>query len=209
MLQVQVLNQTGEKVSELTLNELVFGIEPNNQVIYEVVKAQRAAMRQGTHDVLNRSEVRGGGKKPWRQKGTGRARHGSRRSPIWRGGGVVFGPTPRAYNVKVNRKVVKLATKSVLSLHASKGQLIVVDKIEFEQPKTKLFQNTLNSINANGKTLYIDVNLADNVILAGRNIPTLKLETTAHTSVYDLMNCTQLVLTSEAVKYFEGVLLND
>lgn len=209
MLQVQVLNQTGEKVSELTLNELVFGIEPNNQVIYEVVKAQRAAMRQGTHDVLNRGEVRGGGKKPWRQKGTGRARHGSRRSPIWRGGGVVFGPTPRAYNVKVNRKVVKLATKSVLSLHASKGQLIVVDKIEFEQPKTKLFQNTLNSINANGKTLYIDVNLADNVILAGRNIPTLKLETTAHTSVYDLMNCTQLVLTTEAVKYFEEALLND
>lgn len=209
MLQVQVLNQTGEKVSELTLNELVFGIEPNNQVIYEVVKAQRAAMRQGTHDVLNRGEVRGGGKKPWRQKGTGRARHGSRRSPIWRGGGVVFGPTPRAYNVKVNRKVVKLATKSVLSLHASKGQLIVVDKIEFEQPKTKLFQNTLNSINANGKTLYIDVNLADNVILAGRNIPTLKLETTAHISVYDLMNCAQLVLTTEAVKYFEGVLLND
>ena len=114
MLQVQVLNQTGEKVSELTLNELVFGIEPNNQVIYEVVKAQRAAMRQGTHDVLNRGEVRGGGKKPWRQKGTGRARHGSRRSPIWRGGGVVFGPTPRAYNVKVNRKVVKLDRKSVV-----------------------------------------------------------------------------------------------
>lgn len=209
MLQVQVLNQTGEKVSELTLNELVFGIEPNNQVIYEVVKAQRAAMRQGTHDVLNRGEVRGGGRKPWRQKGTGRARHGSRRSPIWRGGGVVFGPTPRSYAVKVNKKVVKLATKSVLSIHASRGQLIVVDKVQFEQPKTKLFQETLNKINVSGKTLFVDVDLADNVILAGRNIPSLKLETSAHTSVYDLMNCTQLVLTTEAVKYFEEALLND
>src|SRR5690554_2858930 len=136
-MKLKVLNQLGEKVSDLTLNEQVFGIEPNMQVLYDVVNAQRAAMRQGTHATKTRAERRGGGRKPWRQKGTGRARHGSRRSPIWVGGGITFGPrSEKNYKVKVNKKVSKLAFKSVLSYRVANDQLIIVDKIELENPKT-------------------------------------------------------------------------
>lgn len=211
MLKLNVLNQNGEHVSEIQLSESVFGIAPNTQVLYDVVNAQRAAMRQGTHDTKGRAEVRGGGKKPWRQKGTGRARHGSRRSPIWVGGGVTFGPTPRSYKVKVNRKVSKLAYRSVLSLHLQKDQLIVVDKIELEAAKTKQFKNVLNALNINNRVLFVDVDHKYETLIAARNLESegVRLENADHTSVYDLMNCFQLVLTVDAVKHFEEVLGND
>lgn len=211
MLELNVLNQNGEQVSTIQLSESVFGIAPNTQVLYDVVNAQRAAMRQGTHDTKGRGEVRGGGKKPWRQKGTGRARHGSRRSPIWVGGGVTFGPTPRSYNVKVNRKVSKLAYRSVLSLHLQKDQLIIVDKIELEASKTKQFKNVLNSLNIDKRTLFVDIDHKHETLIAARNLESqgIRLENADHTSVYDLMNCFQLVLTVDAVKHFEEVLGND
>ena len=205
-MQVQVYKQDGSKDSLLTLNEQVFGIEPNRQVLYDVVNAQRAAMRQGTADTKGRAEVRGGGKKPWRQKGTGRARHGSRRSPIWVGGGVTFGPTPRSYAVKVNKKVGRLALKSALSLHQEREQLIVLDKIELAEPKTKQFNEILNNLSIDSRVLFIDVDFNDNVILSARNIPIVSLENASHASVYQIMNCSKLVLTVDAVKYFEEVL---
>ncbi len=205
-MQVQVYKQNGNKDSLLTLNEQIFNIEPNMQVLYDVVNAQRAAMRRGTADTKGRSEVRGGGRKPWRQKGTGRARHGSRRSPIWVGGGVTFGPTPRSYEVKVNRKVGRLAIKSALSLHLQKEQLLIVDKIEINEPKTKLFTEILNDLSINERVLFVDVNFSDNAILAARNISHVSLENASHTSVLQLMSCSKLVLTVDAVKYFEEVL---
>ena len=137
MPSIKVLNQLGQEVKELTLAEEVFGIEPNMQVVLDVVNAQRAGMRQGTADTKNRTEVSGGGKKPYRQKGTGRARQGSIRSPQWVGGGVVFGPTPRKYVLKTNKKVVQLATKSLLSDKLANNNLIVVDKFELAEAKTK------------------------------------------------------------------------
>ena len=205
-MQVQVYKQDGSKASLLTLNDQIFGIEPNTQVLYDVVNAQRAAMRQGTADTKGRSEVRGGGKKPWRQKGTGRARHGSRRSPIWVGGGVTFGPTPRSYAVKVNKKVGRLALKSALALHFQREQLIVLDKIDINEPKTKQFNEVLNNLSIDSRVLFVDVDFSDNAILSARNIPYVSLENASHTSVYQLMNCSKLVLTVDAVKYFEEAL---
>ncbi|MGI6360607.1 MAG: 50S ribosomal protein L4 [Acholeplasmatales bacterium] len=205
-MKVQVYKQDGNKDSLLTLNEQIFNIEPNMQVLYDVINAQRAAMRRGTADTKVRSEVRGGGRKPWRQKGTGRARHGSRRSPIWVGGGVTFGPTPRSYKVKVNKKVGRLAIKSALSLHFQKEQLLIVDKIDVSEPKTKLFQDILNSLSINERVLFVGVNFSDNAILAARNISHVSLENASHTSVLQLMSCSKLVLTVDAVKYFEEVL---
>lgn len=206
MPKLQVLNQEGSKVTDLTLNEFVFGIAPHQQVLYDVVNAQRAAMRHGTHDVKTRAEVRGGGRKPWRQKGTGRARQGSTRSPQWRGGGVVFGPTPRSYAVKVNKKVAQLALRSALSYHANNNTLVVVNQLTLEQPKTKDFAALLNNINVTEKVLIIDGVFEENVFLAARNLPKIALTQAAHASVYDILNCKQLLLTESAVKYFEGVL---
>lgn len=139
MPKLQVLNHEGSKVTDLTLNDYVFGIAPHNQALYDVVNAQRAAMRQGTHDTKTRAEVSGGGKKPWKQKGTGRARQGSTRSPQWRHGGIAFGPTPRSYDVKVNRKVAQLAMRSALSSHQANNSLVVVENLAVTQPKTKEF----------------------------------------------------------------------
>jgi large subunit ribosomal protein L4 len=208
MLNVKVLNQSGKEVSKLTLNEQVFGIEPNTQVLYDVVNAQRAAMRQGTHSTKTRTEVSGGGKKPYRQKGTGRARHGSSRSPVWRGGGVTFGPTPeKNYKVKVNRKVSELAYKSILSLRLQNNQLVIVDKLELNEPKTKQFQEIYNSLVSEGRAIFIDVDFSDNVIYASRNIPTVRIESASHTSVYDLTDAHKVVLTTDAVKYFEEALV--
>lgn len=206
MPKLDVVNHTGSKVEQLTLSDAVFGIEPNQQVIYDVVNAQRAAMRQGNADVKNRGEIRGGGKKPWRQKGTGRARQGSIRSPQWRGGGVVFGPTPRSYAVKVNQKVKQLALRSALSYHAQKGQLIVVDALNINEPKTKVFQAFLKALNVTGKTVVITGALTENDVIASNNIPTVLVESAAHVSVYDILNCKNLVITKEAVAYFEEAL---
>ncbi len=206
MPKLQVLNQEGSKVTDLTLNEYVFGIAPHNQVLYDVVNAQRAAMRQGTHDTKTKAEVSGGGKKPWKQKGTGRARQGSTRSPQWRHGGIVFGPTPRSYDVKVNRKVAQLAMRSALSYQQANNQIVVVENLSVGEAKTKEFAALLSKLNITQKVLIVDTVFADSVFLAARNLPNVMLVQASHASVYDLLNCKQLLLTQNAVKYFEEVL---
>ncbi len=203
---LNVFNQSGKKVSEVALNDAIFGITPNQQVIYDVVNAQRAALRQGTHKTKTRAEVAGGGRKPWRQKGTGRARHGSIRSPQWRGGGVVFGPIPRSYAVKVNQKVKQLALKSALSHHVLSNQLVLVDSLSLEQPKTKLFIEILNNLNLTGKTLVLTGSLEENLLFASSNLPTAQLREVSQASVYEILKFNNLVLTADAVKYYEEVL---
>lgn len=203
---VALLNQTGELIENITLDDSVFGIEPNQQVIYDVVNAQRAAMRQGTHDTKNRREVSGGGRKPWRQKGTGRARQGSIRAPQWRGGGIVFGPTPRSYAVKVNRKVSKLAMKSALSYKVLNNKLIAVNEINLSEIKTKNFIQVLESLNACGKTLFILPQVTENVERSARNIPNVSVNVANHVSVYDVLNYDKVVIALDSIKYFEEVL---
>jgi large subunit ribosomal protein L4 len=209
MPKINILNQTGSKVAELTLSDYVFGIEPHQQALYDVVYAQRAAMRQGTHDVKNRGEVSGGGRRPWRQKGTGRARHGSIRSGLWRGGGIIFGPTPRSYAVKVNQKVRQLALRSALSYHTSQEQLKVVESLNINEPKTKAFKQLLDSLGVEGKTLVVAKQFTENEVLAARNIPYVAFAEASHVSVYDILNCKNLIITQEAVKTLEEVLGND
>jgi large subunit ribosomal protein L4 len=163
-------------------------------------------MRQGTHDTKTRSEVRGGGRKPWRQKGTGRARQGSIRAPQWRGGGIVFGPTPRSYAVKVNRKVSKLAMKSALSYKVLNNKLIAVDTITLNEIKTKDFVKVIESLNACGKTLFVLPQVTENVERSSRNIPNVSVNVANHVSVYDVLNCDKIVVALDSIKYFEEVL---
>lgn len=210
MPKINVYDQLGNITSEITLSDYVYGIEPHQQSLYDVINAQRAAMRQGTHSVKNRSEVRGGGRKPWRQKGTGRARQGSIRAPHWRKGGVVFGPTPsRNYKIKFNRKVRQLALRSALSYHALNNQLILVDTLAMETPKTKSFVEVMKNLNVEGKALFVANEFAKNEILAARNIPTVAFSNTEHVSVYDILNCKNLVMTKEAALALEEALKND
>src|SRR5690606_8447762 len=206
MATVNVYNQLGQKVSEVALNDAIFGITPNQQVIYDVVNAQLAAMRQGTTKTKTRAEVSGGGKKPWRQKGTGRARQGSIRSPQWRHGGIAFGPIPRSYSVKVNQKVKQLALKSALSFHALANKITVVDSISLEQPKTKLFIEVLKNLNVEGKTLVLVGSLEENLMLSAANLPTTLLKEVSQASVYEILKYNNVVLTADAVKYYEEVL---
>src|SRR5690606_223734 len=203
---LNLFNQAGEKISEVALNDAIFGITPNQQVIFDVVNAQRAALRQGTNKTKTKAEVSGGGKKPWRQKGTGRARQGSIRAPQWRGGGIVFGPIPRSYAVKVNQKVKQLALKSALSYHVLSNQLLVLDSLTLEQPKTKLFLDVVTNLKLEGKTLVLDVNLNDNALFAAANLPTTDLKEASQASVYEILKYKNVVLTQEAVKYYEEVL---
>ena len=205
MPSIKVLNQLGEEVKELNLSDEVFAIEPNMQAVVDVVNSQRAGMRQGTADTKNRTEVSGGGKKPYRQKGTGRARQGSIRSPQWVGGGVVFGPTPRKYVLKVNKKVVKLAVKSLLSDKLANNSLVVVDKFELAEAKTKLFVEVMNNIGAyvNKKIVVVTDEENFNLELAGRNVPNYYIQTKSHLSVYDLINADMYVMTEDAVKKYE------
>ncbi len=202
---IALLNQSGEKVKDLELNENIFGIEPNQQVVYDVVNCQRAAMRQGTHDTKGRSEVRGGGKKPWRQKGTGRARQGSIRAPQWRGGGTVFGPTPRSYAFKLNKKVKKLGLKSVLSYKVANEKMIAVDAIQFDEVKTKNFVQFLANIKAEGKTMVVcsTEELTLNAVLSARNISGVFLTPANNASVYEMLCYDKLVVTSGAIAYYE------
>ena len=207
---VALLNQTGAKVKDITLADAVFGIEPNQQVLYDVINAQRAALRQGTADTKERSEVRGGGRKPYRQKGTGRARQGSIRAAQWVGGGTVFGPTPRDYSVKVNRKVRRLGLRSVLSAKVLREELTVVDKIEIQDAKTKLFAKVLDDLKVSEKkTLVLVGSVDEKIALASRNIKNAYLTTAEHASVLDIASYKNLVLTLDAVKYFEEGLAND
>lgn len=203
MPSIVVLNQLGEEVGKINLSKDVFGVEPNMQAVYEVVKAERAAMRQGTHKTKTRTEVSGGGRKPWRQKGTGRARHGSIRSPQWRGGGVVFGPTPRSYSIKVNKKVVKLALKSLLSDRFKNKKIVVVDKFELEDFKTKSLVAVLNNLKAEGKVVIITNEENFNLSTAGRNLPNVYVQTKQHLSVYDLTNADMYIATKDAIKKYE------
>jgi large subunit ribosomal protein L4 len=205
---IALLNQSGEKVRDLVLNDEIFGIEPNTQVIYDVVNAQRAAMRQGTHDVKNRSEVRGGGKKPFRQKGTGRARQGSIRAPQWRGGGVVFGPTPRSYSFKLNRKVKQLGLKSVLSYKVQENELVAVEAIKFEEIKTKNFIKFLENIKVEGKTMVVcsEAELTVEAVLSASNLPNVFLAPANNASVYEILCYKNLVLTEGAISYYEEAL---
>lgn len=206
MLKVAVYNQEGKQVKDTELNELVFGIEPNNQAIFDMVLLQRASWRQGTHKVKNRTEVRGGGRKPWRQKGTGRARQGSIRAPQWRGGGVVFGPTPRSYTFKLNRKVRQLALKSALSQKVIDNEMTVLDTITLNAPKTKDMIKVLENLEANRKTLIVMDEVNENVTLSARNIPGVKVIDSKGLNVYDILDSTKLVMTEGAIKAVEEVL---
>ena len=207
MLKVAVYNQEGQKVKDTELNESIFGIVPNNQAIFDMVLLQRASWRQGTHKVKNRTEVRGGGKKPWRQKGSGRARQGSIRAPQWRGGGVVFGPnTNRNYKLKMNRKVRRLALKSALSQKVIDQELTVLDALTVDAPKTKIMVKILENLEANRKTLIVMDELNDNVTLSARNIPDVKVITSQGLNVYDILDCTKLVMTEDAIKAVEEVM---
>ena len=206
---ITLLDQNGQKVEDIKLNDTVFGIDQiNQQVIYDVVNCQRAAMRQGTHDTKGRSEVRGGGKKPWRQKGTGRARQGSIRAPQWVGGGTVFGPTPRSYAFKLNKKVKQLALKNVLSYKVSENNLTAVTEVKFEDVKTKNFVNFLANIKAEGKTMVVCApeELTKENVLSASNIPGVFLTPANNASVYEILCFKNLVLTEAAVKYYEEAL---
>lgn len=202
---IALLNQSGEKVKNLKLNDEIFGIEPNTQVIYDVVNCQRAAMRQGTHDTKGRSEVRGGGRKPWRQKGTGRARQGSIRAPQWRGGGVVFGPTPRSYAFKLNKKVKQLGLKSVLSYKVKENKMVAVDAIKFEEIKTKNFLKFLSDIKVEGKAIVVcsPEELTVEAVMSARNIPGVFLTPVTNASVYEILCYDKMVVTAGAVAYYE------
>ena len=202
---IALLNQSGEKVRDIILNDEIFGIEPNQQVIYDVVNCQRAAMRQGTHDTKGRSEVRGGGKKPWRQKGTGRARIGSTRAPQWVGGGTVFGPTPRTYAFKLNRKVKQLGLKSVLSYKVQNEKLVAVEAIKFEEAKTKNFLSFLANIQVEGKAIVVcsPEELTAEAVLSARNVPGVFLTPVNNASVYEILCYDKMVVTEGAIKYYE------
>jgi large subunit ribosomal protein L4 len=206
MPKLDVFDQSGKKISQLNLNDEVFGIEPNEQALYDVVKAQRAAMRQGTHKVKTRSEVSGGGRKPWRQKGTGRARQGSIRSPQWRGGGVVFGPQPRDYYFKVNRKVRRLALRSALSLKVTEKALTILDAFALETAKTKSMVEILANLKVEGKTLIIVDAIEPNVLLSARNIEGVEVTTSEQASVFEIMNAKNLLVTQSAANKLEEAL---
>lgn len=200
MPKISVLNQEAKAIREIELAESVFGIEPNNQTIFESVVMQQASLRQGNHDTKTRTEVRGGGKKPWAQKGTGRARAGSSRSPIWRGGGIVFGPTPRSYKYNLNRKVRRLAIRSALSQHVLDATLTVLENLTFETVKTKNFIALMETLKLQNKTLFIVANGedADFAYLSMRNIPNAMILNVDGLNTYDILNADQIVFTEAA-----------
>lgn len=206
MPKVALLNQSGSQVGEIELNESVFGIEPNQHVLFEAIVMQRASLRQGTHKVKGRSEVSGGGRKPWRQKGTGRARQGSIRSPQWRGGGTVFGPVPRSYSYKLPKKVRRLAIKSALSSKVLEENILVLESLSLETPKTKDFKAVLNSLSVDKKTLVVTADLDENVALSARNIPGVTVVTANGINVLDVVSHDKLVITKAAVEKVEEVL---
>ncbi|MBP2002634.1 large subunit ribosomal protein L4 [Paenibacillus shirakamiensis] len=206
MPKVTVFNVSGAQVGEVELNDSVFGIEPNVHVLHDAVVMQRASLRQGTHKVKGRSEVRGGGRKPWKQKGTGRARQGSIRSPQWVGGGVVFGPTPRSYAFKLPKKVRRLAIKSALSAKVIDNDIIVLDQLSFETPKTKEFAAILNNLKVERKALIVASSYDDKVALSARNLPGVKFVAADGINVLDVLTYDKLIITKEAVQKVEEVL---
>lgn len=200
MPKIDVYSQDAKVLKQIDLADAVFGIEPNQQAMFDAIVMQQASMRQGTHKVKTRREVSGGGKKPFRQKGTGRARQGSIRAPQWRGGGIAFGPTPRSYAYKLNRKVRRLALKSILSSKVASNNCTVMDSINFESIKTKSFVELMKTFNFEKKTLFVvDITEEfDNAFLSMRNIPNAMMLTVEGLNVYDIANADQLVLTEAA-----------
>jgi len=207
MPKTALLSLKGEKIKDIKLDENVWGITPNDQVVYEQVNLAMANSRQGSHSVKNRSEVSGGGRKPWRQKGTGNARQGSIRAPQWVGGGVVFGPSAnRNYTKKMNKKERRLALKSALTYKANDNEVVVLEKFEAATSKTKDMLKLLETLKVSGKLLIVTTELTENVILATRNIATIKLVLANELNTYDVLSCDKLVITEDAVKYVEEVL---
>ena len=206
MSKLSVLNIKGEKVSEITLNKEVFEITPNDAVLFDAIVLARNSMRQGTASTKTRAEVSGGGRKPWRQKGTGRAREGSPRAAHWYHGAVAFGPKPRSYATKMNRKERRLALKSALSYKVLDKCMTVVDNLNIETNKTKDMKNILETLKVNGKTLIVADELNDNLILATRNLPNVLLLAADEINVLDIVSVDNMIITTGAVKQIEEVL---
>ena len=205
MPKVDVYNMQGKKASDVELSTAVFGIEPNENVVHSVLVNYLANQRQGTQSTKTRAEVRGGGKKPWRQKGTGRARQGSIRAPQWIKGGIALGPKPRSYKYRVNKKERQLAIRSLLSAKVLDNELTVVDKLEVKEPKTNVMVKALASLKVEGKTLIILADKNENVYLSSRNIEGVKTIQLNMINVFDLLNCNKLVLPLDTVKKLEEV----
>lgn len=206
MTKIDVKNLKNEKVKDLTLTDSIWNIEPNNDCLKKMVKLQLAATRQGTAKTKTRAEVSGGGKKPWKQKGTGRARSGSNRSPLWRGGGIVFGVTPRDYTFKINKKERELALKTALTLKNVSKELVVLDSIKLNTLKTKELKDVLNTLDLNGKTLIVTAEDNENLYMASRNLGYTYVILANEINCYDLVNADYLVCDEAAVKYIEEVL---
>ena len=205
MSTIKVLNMAGAEVGTVELNDGIFGIEPNTAVVHEVVKNHLANCRQGTQSALTRAEVSGGGKKPWRQKGTGHARQGSTRAPQWTHGGIVFAPKPRSYSYVLNKKVKRLAMKSALSAKAAAGEIIVIDSIKMDSIKTKDFRAFLNAVKADGKSLVVTPAKDEVVVKSARNIPGVVTSMANLINVYDILKAKYLVLDKEALTVIEEV----
>ena len=205
MPKVKVLNMAGKEVSEITLSDAVFGITPNEAVMHAAVVNYRANQRQGTHSTLTRTEVRGGGRKPWRQKGTGRARQGSTRAPQWTHGGIVFGPKPRDYSYSLNKKVKRLALKSALSAKAASESVVVVDKIELEGFKTKAVSEMLGALGAGKKAVIVMPEKCDKLVKSAANIPGVKTALINTLNTYDILNCDTFIIAQDAVSKLEEV----
>lgn len=205
MSTIKVLNMAGAEVGTVELNDSIFGIEPNETVLHEVVKNHLANCRQGTQSALTRAEVSGGGMKPWRQKGTGHARQGSTRAPQWSHGGIAFAPKPRDYSYVLNKKVKRLAMKSALSAKAAAGEIIVVDAIKFDSIKTKDFRAFLSAVKAEGKALVATAAKDEKIIKSARNIPGVETSMAKLINVYDILNAKYLVLDKEALAVIEEV----
>ena len=205
MPKVDVYNMQGKKVSDVELSEAVFGIEPNENVVHSALVNYLANQRQGTQSTKTRAEVRGGGRKPWRQKGTGRARQGSIRAPQWIKGGIALGPKPRSYSYRINKKEKQLAIKSILSAKVLDNELTVVDKLELKETKTKIMAKALTDLKVEGKALIILVDKNENVSRSSRNIEGVKTIELNTINVFDLLNCNKLVLPLDTVKKLEEV----
>ena len=205
MSAIKVLNMAGAEVGTVELNDSIFGVEPNTAVVHEVVKNHLANCRQGTQSALTRAEVSGGGKKPWRQKGTGHARQGSTRAPQWTHGGIVFAPKPRSYSYVMNKKVKRLAMKSALSAKAAAGEIIVIDSIKMDSIKTKDFRAFLNAVKADGKSLVVTPAKDEIVVKSARNIPGVETSMANLINVYDILKAKYLVLDKEALTVIEEV----
>ena len=205
MSTIKVFDMAGKETGSVELSDAIFGIEPNMSVVHEVVKNHLANCRQGTQSALTRAEVSGGGRKPWRQKGTGRARQGSTRAPQWTHGGIVFAPKPRSYSYVLNKKVKRLALKSVLSAKVADGELIVVDRIEMGEIKTKTFRQFLDAVKADGKTVVVTPEVNANVVKSARNLPGVVTAPAKLINVYDLVNAKYLVVDKDALAVIEEV----